>query len=258
MGFKRGDKVIVTGVTLYGSFEGCEGVIIRDSQFHDWLVDVTFPDGSHDELGFDAHELAPQEPAPVSAAGDRDAELRNDLYGRVQEVLDLAAYYAPGELGEFPEKVAKTVADFKNYRNLADKQIQERDETITDLRAKLAAAEALAAVNAGLLANAQHELATRLRELVLLEGERNRLRGQVKTATETANDYRDQIWVHQGTLRVLKAWLSKADGFSAEDGLTEASILGMVTRDLEASEAMDTRTMIAANALAADGAEEAG
>jgi CDGSH-type Zn-finger protein len=32
---------------------------------------VTFPDGSHDELGFDSHELAapaPQEPAPVSAA----------------------------------------------------------------------------------------------------------------------------------------------------------------------------------------------
>jgi len=65
---------------------------------------------------------------------------RNDLYGRVQEVLDLAAYYAPGELGEFPERVAKTVSDFKNYRNLADKQIQERDNELETLRTQLAAA----------------------------------------------------------------------------------------------------------------------
>lgn len=59
MEFKKGDKVIVTGVTLYGSFEGCEGVIIRQGMFHDWLVDVAFPDGTHDDLSFDAHELAP-------------------------------------------------------------------------------------------------------------------------------------------------------------------------------------------------------
>jgi hypothetical protein len=164
MGFKRGDKVIVTGVTLYGSFEGCEGVIIRDSQFHDWLVDVTFPDGSHDELGFDAHELAPQEPAPVSAAGLPAPTLDDVLRAGVAA-----------------------------------------SDKVFELQAKLA------------------------------------------TAIEIANDYRDQIWVHQGTLRVLKSWLSKADGFSAEDGFTEASILEMVTRDLEASEAMDTRTMIAAD-----------
>jgi hypothetical protein len=83
MGYKRGDKVIVTGVTLYGSFEGCEGVIIRDSQFHDWLVDVTFPDGSHDELGFDAHELAP---APAASAPDA-------AYPDVYRNGDFSVYY---------------------------------------------------------------------------------------------------------------------------------------------------------------------
>jgi hypothetical protein len=125
MGFKRGDKVIVTGVTLYGSFEGCEGVIIRDSQFHDWLVDVTFPDGSHDELGFDAHELAtpPQEPAPVSAAG----EVVHDL-----DSLD----YAMAMLGsEF------VLAG--NYDKVAH-HFKAIDQWKADTEAELAAAEALA------------------------------------------------------------------------------------------------------------------
>lgn len=91
MTFKRGDKVIVTGVTLYGSFEGCEGVIIRNSQFYDWLVDVTFPDGNHDELGFDAHELTPaQPPAPdtvrdVTAGEGASVEL--DMFDKVVAVL---------------------------------------------------------------------------------------------------------------------------------------------------------------------------
>lgn len=74
---------------------------------------------------------------------------------------------------------------------------------------------------------------------------------QLNKALIERDDYRDQIWVHQGTLRVLKSWLQKADGFGVEDGFTESAILGMVIRDLEASERMDTRTMIA------DGAEEA-
>lgn len=57
MEFKTGDKVIVEGVTPYSAFEGCEGVIVRAGLFHDWLVDVAFPDGSHDELGYDTHEI---------------------------------------------------------------------------------------------------------------------------------------------------------------------------------------------------------
>lgn len=58
---KTGDKVIVEGSTPYGSFDGCEGVIIRAGMFHDWLVYVTFPDGSHDELGYNANEIRPAE-----------------------------------------------------------------------------------------------------------------------------------------------------------------------------------------------------
>lgn len=57
MDFEPGLKVIVTGVTPYEETEGCKGVLIRRGKFHDWLVAVTFPDGSHDELGYDEHEL---------------------------------------------------------------------------------------------------------------------------------------------------------------------------------------------------------
>lgn len=74
--FEVGQKVIVTGVTLYGSFAGCEGVIIKQGMFHDWLVDVTFPDGTHDDLSFDADELRL---APASATGDGAVDMSPDV-----------------------------------------------------------------------------------------------------------------------------------------------------------------------------------
>jgi hypothetical protein len=55
--FQPGQAVIVTGVTPYGEFEGCSGVLIERGIFHDWLVVVTFPDGSHDDLGYDESEI---------------------------------------------------------------------------------------------------------------------------------------------------------------------------------------------------------
>ena len=74
-----------------------------------------------------AWSIPATQPAPdAQPAGDRDAMLRNDLFGRVQNVLD----------GCNPA----VATEFGLYRNLAEKQIQERDATIADLQAEVEAA----------------------------------------------------------------------------------------------------------------------
>jgi hypothetical protein len=230
MGFKRGDKVIVTGVTLYGSFEGCEGVIIRDSQPHDWLVDVTFPDGSHDELGFDSHELAapaPQEPAPVSAAGDL-LDTGDDAAALLNEAIKRVFDYA-SSTGKSRDK---ELAFIQQYIQAQAGQITGMIERMRDTEAKLAAATELAETNARLLANAQHELAT--------------VREWVKVC--------ESNWHDNGA--ALAAILD-------ERGVTEMTISNRyIYKTMDGSAAsfpVDTKgNRIAANALAADGEGEAG
>lgn len=61
------------------------------------------------------------------------------LFDRVEEVLDLAEFYMPGELGEFPNVTRQTVSDFKKYKSLMEKEVEERKAEIERLRSELAA-----------------------------------------------------------------------------------------------------------------------
>jgi hypothetical protein len=229
MGFKRGDKVIVTGVTLYGSFEGCEGVIIRDSQPHDWLVDVTFPDGSHDELGFDSHELAapaPQEPAPVSAAGDL-LDTGDDAAALLNEAIKRVFDYA-SSTGKSRDK---ELAFIQQYIQAQAGQITGMIERMRDTEAKLAAATELAETNARLLANAQHELAT--------------VREWVKVCESNWHDNGAALAAILDERGVMELTISNRYIYKTMDGSA-------------ASFPVDTKgNRIAANALAADGEGDA-
>jgi hypothetical protein len=95
----------------------------------------------------DTDELAPQEPAPVSAAGEEADAVMSDF----DELL-----------ANLSGQLNSTVISILRTYFAGEHSMRTRAET------KLAAAEALAAVNAGLLANAQSELAT--------------VRGQLETA----------------------------------------------------------------------------
>lgn len=126
---KVGDRVTVIGVTPNESFEGCKGTIVRAGVFHEWIVDVTFPDGNHDELGYDEFELtATAQPAPAHAAGDY-----------VHEYLDMMGAIphpdARTRIGELLQRVGRAHSDA-----LADKEWQV--SKARELEAQLAATEA--------------------------------------------------------------------------------------------------------------------
>ena len=128
MEYKVGQKVIVTGVTPNGSFEGCKGVIIRDSEFHDWIVDVTFPDGNHDELGYDEFELtATAQPAASATAADG-----GEVAERLEVYRDIFHDVIAGHLESTPQVMAE-----RGLYLLAH---------IDDLRVKLVSVEAALAV----------------------------------------------------------------------------------------------------------------
>jgi hypothetical protein len=133
-----------------------------------------------------------QEPAPGCAAGEVDTLAGVDKAGMLEKYIRDGAiisaikahrrFYGT-DIGE-ADKAVKLL----KY----DMQLREENQpTYDDLRARLAAAEALASTNAALLTNAQSELNTRIRELAALEEERNRLRGAVKMLLASLHNIRD-------------------------------------------------------------------
>lgn len=165
--FKVGNRVTVIGVTPNESFEGCKGTIVRAGVFHEWIVDVTFPDGNHDELGYDEFELiATAQPAPAHAAGEGDPYAPTDMtYTTPYDAL--AFHILNAKVGALPENTWRNDWTPAQTVNELVFEIGRLDHETDALRAQLAAATALAD--------------TRLRELMLLEGERNRLRVALKT-----------------------------------------------------------------------------
>jgi signal transduction histidine kinase len=186
---------------LYGNMKGVIQKDVGDSLLALGLIER---DGYYSRLtqsGKECIELAnrattpPQEPAPVSAAGERSMLVFHDI-------------------------------------EEANSAIDDANDEIADLRAKLAAAEALASTNAALLANAQHELNTRIRELAALEEERNRLRGALKPFAFCPIH---PSWSDDTRCVILMNWNKPGLEVSVNEGLK----LGDVRK--------------AANALAADG-----
>jgi hypothetical protein len=124
---------------LYGNMKGVIQKDVGDSLLALGLIER---DGYYSRLtqsGKECIELAnrattpPQEPAPVSAAGERSMLVFHDI-------------------------------------EEANSAIDDANDEIADLRAKLAAAEALASTNAALLANAQHEAQQLRLQVIDLEG----------------------------------------------------------------------------------------
>lgn len=115
--FEVGQVVIVKAWTPYGSHENCNGVILRKGKYHHWLVDVTFPDGNRDELGYDTDELAPateaqpaDEPAVDDvlragvAAADRALALERELAQQRQDAEDAEARVVSYWMGKVKEQ----------------------------------------------------------------------------------------------------------------------------------------------------------
>lgn len=145
-----GDRVVVIENELHPEFIGQYGVIEElGASFHFWVL---MPDGIMYGFNDDELELAPADEPPAQA-GEASEPYTQYLVDR-QRVWDSG----------------HAATDFQTWR-------------IGNLEDQLVSSQALAATNASLLANAQSELDTRLRELMLLEGERNRLRAQLAAVT---------------------------------------------------------------------------
>lgn len=146
--FKIGDRVLVNDCD--------EATIIGFATRGRYKVIYAFDETTEDCVKHTCvSAVLSQQPPPPTGDGQptgeaTDTQLRNDLFNRVQDTLAAALYYLPGELAEFPDKVQKVTEDFCNYRNLAEKQIQERDIEITRLRGLCElAADKLALPNLG-------------------------------------------------------------------------------------------------------------
>jgi hypothetical protein len=146
---------------------------------------------------------APQEPAPVSAAGEVVVSGKLETVTSDEGIRSLAVWLEIDNMAHLFVEAGAVSAHKEN------------------LRARLAAAEALAE--------------TRLRELVLLEGERNRLRGAVKMLLASLHNIRDMRVNPTGN---DDADRGRRDGYRITTELAQAAI---------------NAYQKAANALAADG-----
>lgn len=77
----------------------------------------------------------------TNPVAEGDTANLNKLFTDVQDTLEMALRYLPGELAEFPAKVQSVVDGFRNYCNLAEKQIQDLQQQLAASRQQLVTAE---------------------------------------------------------------------------------------------------------------------
>jgi hypothetical protein len=193
---------------------------------------------AHDAMrmidGMDADTIAyhmrrattpPQEPAPVSAAGE-ERTLRTDLDADTLE--------------RWPRLIwnRMTKPEFEGFYtdDHGRNDILDLLEVVSTLRAKLAAAEALAETNAALLANAQSELAT-------VRGERDAAVSTLRPFAFAYHVFNDQFASDYGNI------INWQTDFANASKVTEWY--------KQASEVVGVDDAKAANALAADGEGDA-
>lgn len=199
---------------------------------YDWHVE--FDDGVIEGFDADDLELAPAQPAASVPDVERTLAYVDVLSAVNNSAADVSTWTLPAAMATPEVKaVLERLQASASVPNVAE-----------ELAAQIVHAQMVLQDALGYTENDYSVSLTDLAEDIAA------LKSELARAKAAASDYRDQVWVHQGTLGIVKVWLQKQPGYSAEDGFTEASILGMVERDLEASRKMDSDAMKAEDAQA--------